>query len=349
MSHQKELDEVLSLVETLCTAEQIRDLLRTRKGNENIRITAEDKDDLVGRNLRTALETKAIEIEKAFDLIRDAEENGNQHIFYYRASQKLADTLTFEHVAKQLWGASWNKTVAEFPSIRLKPDSYKISDFRLFSTRKPKDWILKIYGQKTIMRPTGKTDTESDGSVWRQFIPENLRIVLSARWNAPDLLEIRIQRSESRKHVEEWYDQVWSTLSQAVTRDQFKPWELKTAMRNIALQAEENAEIYDFRDVGVVDDINEIFGSFQAFSDEGNLFKSQLTRDAVKGFLESGGDLNSLAVRWFARPTSEPQEEMKTLLGVRRKLHEVLVAGHCKAGDLDYVTSQLRAFSKTKS
>jgi hypothetical protein len=348
MSHLKELDEVLSLVEQLCTAEQVRDLLRTRKGEENVRISAEDKEDLVRRNLRTAVETKAIDIEKVFGLIRDAEENGNQHIFYHRASQKLADALTFDHVAKQLWGASWNKTVADFPSIRLKTDDYKISDFRPFTTRKPKDWILKIYGQKTVMRPSGESNTEPDGSEWRQFIPERLRIVLSARWNAPDLLEIRVQRNESRKRVEEWYNQVWSILSSAMAKEQFKDWELNTSMRNIALQSEENIELYDFRDVGVVDDVNEILGSFEAFSDEGNLFKSQLTRDAVKGFLKSGGDLNSLAVRWFARPTSEPLEEMRTLLGVK-KLHEVLVAGHCKAGDLDYVTSQLRAFSKTKS
>lgn len=348
MNNPRELDEVLGLVEQLCTAEQVKDLLRTRRGNENIRITAEDKDNLISRNLRTALETKAIEIEKVFDLIRDAEENGNQHIFYYRASQRLADALTFENVAKQLWGASWDRTVAGFPSIKLKTDGYKISDFRLFSSRKPKDWILKIYGQKTIMRPTGKSDTRADGSEWRQFVPENLRIVLSARWNAPDLLEIRVQRNESRKRIEEWYTQVWSTLSPALPKDQFEPWKLKPSMRNIALQAEENVEVYDFRDVGVVDDVNEILGSFQAFSDEGNLFKSQLTRDAVKGFLESGGDLNSLAVRWIARPNSEPRQEMRTLLGVR-KLHEVLVAGHCKAGDLDYVTGQLRAFSKAKS
>jgi hypothetical protein len=70
MSHVKELDEVFSLVENLCTAEQVRDLLRTRKGNENIRISAEDKETLVRRNLRTAVETKAVEIEKVYDLIR---------------------------------------------------------------------------------------------------------------------------------------------------------------------------------------------------------------------------------------------------------------------------------------
>lgn len=348
MTHLNDLDEILSLVEKLCTAEQVRDLLRTRKGDENIRISAEDKEQLIRRNLRTAVESKTIEIQKVFALIADSEENGNQHVYYYRAPQKLAELLTFEHVARQIFGASWEKAVAGFPSIRLKPDGYKISDFRHFTERKPKDWILKIYGQKTILVSTGKTNTEADGSVWRQFVPENLRIVLSARWNHPDLLEIRLQRNESRRRVEEWDKLVWSMLAAAMTREQFRPWELKAAMRNIALQAEDNTEIYDFRDVGVVDEANDILGNFQTVSDEGILFKSQLTREAVKGFLESGGELNALAVRWLARPTSEPREEIRTLLG-SRQLHEMVVAAHCLPGDLDYVTSQLRAFSKAKS
>lgn len=141
MAQHKDLDEVLSLVEKLCTGDQVRDLLRTKKGNESVRITGDDKEDLIRKNLRNALEANAIDIQKVYDLIRDAEENGNQHIFYYRATQKLADVLVFEHVAKQLWRSSWQKAVAEFPSIRLKPDDYKISDFRLVSTLKPKDWI----------------------------------------------------------------------------------------------------------------------------------------------------------------------------------------------------------------
>ena len=348
MAQHKDLDEVLRLAEKLCTGDQVRDLLRTKKGNESVRITADDKEDLIRKNLRNALEANAIEIQKVYDLIRDAEENGNQHIFYYRATQKLADVLVFEHLAKQLWGSSWQRAVAEFPSIRLKPDDYKISDFRLVSTLKPKDWILKIYGEKTIMRATGKENTEPDGSVWREFVPENLRIVLSARWNSPDLLEIRVQRNESRRRIEEWHNQIWKMLSPAMTKDQFKAWELNPSMKNIALDAEENTEIYDFRDVGIEDEANLIKGTFQAISDDGNLFKSELTRKAVKDFLKAGGELNTLAVRWLARPNSEPLNELRTLLAAR-DLHEMIVGGHCIAKDLDYVTGQLRAFSKRKS
>jgi hypothetical protein len=82
MADYKELNDALSLVKSLCTTEQIQNLLRTRKGEENVRISAENKDKVVDRNLRQAVEAKAIDLKKVFDLIRSGEENGNQHIFY---------------------------------------------------------------------------------------------------------------------------------------------------------------------------------------------------------------------------------------------------------------------------
>ena len=349
MATYKELDEALSLVENLCTTEQIADLLRKHKGTKSIRITAETKEDLVRRNLRTAVESKALDIKEVFDLIRSSEENGNQHIFYWRpTNSKLASALTIEHIASQLWGGNWEKVVGAFPSIRLKPDDYKYSDFRAVSTRKPKDWTLKVYGQKTVVRATGKTKPEAPGVFWREFVEESLRIVLSARWNYPDLLEIRVQRNESRKRIEEWHEQVWKMLSPALVRSQFAQWPLSVPMKRIALEADKNSEIYEYRDAGVLDKGEDVAATFQSVSDQGNLFKSEQTRESIKSFLDAGGSLNGLAVKWKANPNSEPKEELRVLLNAKES-NEMIVSGRCAAGDLDYVTDQLRAFSKTAS
>jgi hypothetical protein len=349
MAIYKDLDEALSLVENLCTTEQIASLLRNHKGNANIRISAENKEDLVRRNLRAAVEANALDVQEIFDLIRSSEENGNQHIFYWRPNNsKMADTLTLEHVASQLWGGNWQRTVSAFPSIRLKPDDYKYSDFRAVSKRKPKDWILKVYGQKTIVRATGKTKPEAPGVFWREFVEESLRIVLAARWNYPDLLEIRVQRNESRRRIEDWHKQVWSMLEPAVVRSQFAEWPLKAPMKRIALEGEKHAKTYEFRDAGVVDKGGDVFASFQTFSDQGNLFKSQQTLEAINSFIKAGGALNGLAVKWLPDPNAEPTEELRVLLGTKES-NEMVVSGRCTAGDLDYVTDQLRRFSKTAS
>jgi hypothetical protein len=106
MANYKQIDDALALVENLCTAEQIHSLLATRKGESGIRLTAENKTVLVDRNLREALEAKAVTLDSVFNLIRDAEENGNQHIFYFRSkTKKLADALSLDSL-RRTCGAS---------------------------------------------------------------------------------------------------------------------------------------------------------------------------------------------------------------------------------------------------
>lgn len=340
MSQQSEVEEALSLVQGMCTAEQIKDLLRTRKGQEGIRITAESKEDLVNRNLRDAISSKSITIDQIFDLIRSAEENGDQHIFYYRPkTKKLAELLSLEWVARQLWGASWDKQVSNFPSIKLKPNDYRYSDFRILP-KKPKDWVLKIYGQNVITKSTGKSELRGS-SIWREYVEEPLRIVLLARWNSPDLFEIRVQRNESRRRVEDWKNRVWSMLSPALVLAQFDEWDLKGQMTRIILEHDKNSQ-YTFRDASIEDE--GVNATFQAYSDQGDLFASKRSIDAIEGYIQAEGECKGLTVAWKRKPGATPEKDLRTLLGARAQ-NEMIVFSHCSAGDLDYVTDQLRRFS----
>jgi hypothetical protein len=58
MADYNELEAALDLAEKLCTKEQIQELLRSRKEHKDVRVTAETKDDVVKRNLRTAIEAQ---------------------------------------------------------------------------------------------------------------------------------------------------------------------------------------------------------------------------------------------------------------------------------------------------
>ena len=357
MSNYKELDETLSLVKNLATIEQIQALLRTRKGEENVRITANTIGELVDSNLRTAVEKRAIEIEKVFDLIRDAEENGNQHIFYYRVkSRDIADALSFEKLAPRMWGTGWKTKLADdFPTIKLKPNDYKISDFRQLP-KKPRDWVLKIYGQATIERYTG--DVKHQGQFfWRKYVQEELRSVLIARWNSPDLLEIRVDRNDSRRRVERWHNIVWDKLNPHVVRSQFEPWELSIGMKNLITKQTANQAIYNFRDAKVIDQAR-IHVTFQTEAEAGgDLFASKETRNSLNSFLSADSACDGLTVTWLPQANDTPQKDMRTLLGVRQSLemhralgrrasNEMIVQAHSRAEDLDYVTSQLRQFNK---
>jgi len=93
-------DELYRLVDLFCTADQIKELLRSAKGQKDVRITAENKQELVTRNLRTAVGSRALSVGQVYDLVRNAEENGNQHFFYYKPRNKdIASSLTYESEA----------------------------------------------------------------------------------------------------------------------------------------------------------------------------------------------------------------------------------------------------------
>lgn len=257
----------------------------------------------------------------------------------------MVESLRFETVAQKLWGPDWEKTLASFPLVKLKPNDYKYSDFRRIGERKPKDWILKIYGHSSIVRATGKVEHRANGSIWREFVEEPLRSVLLARWNNPDLLEIRVQRNESRRRVEEWHNTVWNMLKPAVLKEDFSAWILTKAMGKIVTEEESHPGVYTFRDAGVVDPSGDIHANFQAFSDQGNLFNNIQTRDAITSYLDANSELRGLTVTWLRNEKGRPGVDIRTLLGVKDS-HEMIVAGHCVDGDLDHVTDQLRFFGK---
>lgn len=344
MSAYKELEDALSLVKKLCTADQIQGLLRTQKGQEGVRITAENKDELVDRNLRGALEARAIEVEQVFELIRSAEENGNQHIFYYKPKSKaIADAITFESIAQRLWKGNWKQTVEAFPAIKLRPNTYQYSDFRRHPTR-PNDWILKIYGQMILTRATGKIEQRGENIFWKEYVEEQLRIVLLARWNsAAGLLEVRVQRSESRTRVRDWHVKVWEMLNPALVMSQFDRWELTKAMAQLITNHAANKAVYDFRDASVVD--SGVHVSFEAIEDEGTLFSSLETRQSLTRYLAADSECDGLTVTWLKQSSGKPQKDLRTLLAARER-HEMIVFAHAPGEDLDYVTDQLRRFNK---
>jgi hypothetical protein len=348
MEKYKELEEALSLVESLCTMEQIQDLLRTRKGDKDVRITAESKDDAVKRNLRTAIEARAIPLDAVFRLIRDSEENGNQHIFYFRSRNKeLSQMMNLEFFAKNLWGANVERQTANFPAIRLKPNDFRYSDLHTPYQNKPRDWVLKIYGHAVVTRATGKVEKRGQDTFWREFVEEPLRIVLIARWNAPDLLELRVQRDESKVRVEGWLTQLWSMLKPALVLAQFEEWDLAKSLKSMILKKDSNTKTYAIRDASVLDE--GVGVRFEPRSDKGTLFDSDWVSESVKRLEATDGECDGLTVTWLTGKDGEvPEKDIRTILG-KRRVNEIVVGARASRSDLDYVTDQLRSHRRSAS
>src|SRR4051812_28647373 len=109
--------ELFALIDLFCSGEQISNLLRSYRDTEGIKITAATKETLIKVNLATAIESRVVAIEKVYDLIREAEENGSQHIFFYRPAG-IPKPLTVAEIGERLWGEGWAKKM-KFPRVAL--------------------------------------------------------------------------------------------------------------------------------------------------------------------------------------------------------------------------------------
>lgn len=341
---KKSDEKLLSLVDALCTIDQVKELLRLAKERnpKQVRITAETRKDLIQRNLRDALDSGGVGPDEVYDLIRDAEESGNQHIFYFRPRLKaVRDSMALETVGEGLWGKGWADK-KKFPTANTPENGYDYADFRS-PALKPNHWILKVYGQLMYEHYTGK-DFKEDGMVYKEFEPEKLRVVLLARWNPPDLLEMRVQRDESRRRISAWLDKLWSMLGPSIKRSDFDPWNLKTARKRLIEEEDKYTGVYSFRDTRLLDP-HSTRASFEANPTSGYLFASIEAKEAIRGLLEAESECTHLSVTWLPGKDGTPSAELRTLLGDREP-NEVVIPSHCKSGDVDYVTDKLRFFNR---
>ena len=338
-----ELEEALQLIEEACTKEQISALLRRYRESDEVKISSSTKKSLVEQNLRIALEATAIPMQEAFNLIRDSEENGGQHIWLFRPKLGLAKLFDADDVAGRLWGPKWQETVSKYPSLELKPNSYVISDFRRISS-KPKDWLLKIYGHATVVTATGNMDPRENGLFWREFRTVPIRSVIVIRWNSPDILEIRVQKDDaSRRRVDSGLKVAWNFLRPAFLPEQFRPWALTKTLTAMVKEYPKHNDLYDFRDAKVLTAHGTMLQTYEPVSDQGSLLEDKDITEELNRKLANGDQIRGLAVTWLAEKTSL-SSQLRVMVAAKND-NEVYIPSKCTPKDLDHVTDQLRRFS----
>ena len=336
-------DELFELVDHFCTIDQIKAVLRQAQGNTDVRLSAPTKQEMIQKNLRSALDSYALPIERVYDLVRDAEENGNQHILYYQVAKKLSPNLSFDAAAGKLWGADWQAKM-QFPRFNLVPDKFLYADYRPWNPeKKPSDWVLKLYGQFQFERPTGVVQKETERKILREFEIEDKRVVLVVRWNAPNLLEIRVPTDTSKKRVAGYAATAWSMIGRVIAEDLVVPWDLSSARGRMLEEGKKNASIYRARDTRVRNEHT----TYTIESNElnGTLFDSVDDAETLRRTLDKKGECLNLSIFWLEQKDGVPSREIRTIIGESRP-NELVVPGQCAPRDVEYVTEQLRHFSR---
>lgn len=262
MARPQLADDLAKLVNDWCAVEQIAQLLRDAKDtSDEVRVTAPKKDVLIEKNLREAVEAGAVPLDKIYNLIREAEENGNQHIFYYRAQ--------------------WAKKM-DLPRADLVENDFIFADLHPWNVAlKPHDWVLKIYGHEFVDKYTNVIKEIGENRFTHEFYREGRRIVIVVRWNNPGILEVRIPQTESRKRIKQWLEKTWLMIAPACRPTDFSPWKLTKARARMIDEQKINEKVYRLNHTRVEDEDHNV-GTFECHDPQGNLFSLRHSVCAAK-------------------------------------------------------------------
>ena len=330
-------EKLLNLIHETCTGAMVEDLLRRAKEKDKaILVGASSKEDKIKSNLRIAIERGAIDRDEVYKLLCGAEENGRQHIFFYKpvtddARQKYNKP---DVIGTTLFGVPNFREAEGFPQFHLEPVGVEWSDFRVDQTAAEGvfSWTAKMYSgiyRRLFLRE------EPQGDLIARIYQEQLsREVYVVRWHSFGLLEIRVP-TDAQTEVMTFLGHVWEAIGEVVDPSDFEPWVLHGVCMHLITNSEQDSR-YALGNARMMD---EETGSaeFKPPHGEVDLDSSPARKQAVRMYNEC----RELGVHWHKHGEEGPRKKLKTVIG-KLKPHEMLVAGKATAESVDYVIHRLR-------
>jgi hypothetical protein len=335
-SSADDLDKMLILVEQVCTKSAIQDLLRRAQSDDaSVRVSG-NKGEVINTHLKSAINSGAIEKSLVYNALCSAEENGNQHIFYYVPKTKGFHVKYSDATAipLNLLGANWQSQY-RFPRFELMPAGIVWSDFRTVKTPDGQfNWILKLYAgneRRTFLEERAEGD-----NFIRIYTKTLSREVYLVKWHHFGLLEMRVPRQSSQKAIMESLFGLWTMVEKAISSEDFETFDLTKASRELIDRHSSQNARYRLGDVYFMDDDT---GSarFAPPSSEDDVMDHESREKAIKYF----ETCRELTVIWLpSSATDAIEDELRTVIGKVRP-NGILIASQATATAVDYVTYRL--------
>ncbi|MEM9753103.1 MAG: hypothetical protein AAF916_06930 [Planctomycetota bacterium] len=336
------------------TGEAIEDLLRRYRDVDPklIRITAPTKKELVEHNLRQAVDAQLIPITELFELLRDSEEHGAQHIRFYKpktstVKKRLGKGKT---IAKAIFD---QRALPDFPKLRASPPQSPMwSDFRITDD----GWVGKMYTRierKEFLGPPTVVDRRPDGRpiYQRLFIEEVERAVLLARWRSKlNLFELRVPKWTSRKAVDELFKILEDAIKPALNRKRdLVPWNLTRSCTNLVKEESKYEKIYDLGET-LLRDSSRGTHTISPQDEEQSLFACVERRQAIAAILNNGLNSSERLVVVFLPQNATDAINSKLRVTVGGALsNEIVIGSKSTLRAVDHVIYRLRQFDRPAS
>lgn len=338
------LEVAFKILEEECPADQIKTLLREAKrlDRDGVRVSAVSKALLL-ENLKKTV-GRGVPASKVFSLVQECEENGSQHIFYFRPrNAQVAKTHREpELVAETLFGRN-DVSSLNFPVFTLEPGEYGWSDFRELGNHR---WLAKQYGREEIRIREGEPERLGNRIlVGYELKPR--RTVLVALRHADGLVELRVPRIETAELVASMRDRLMDSLKSVIDWSDHLPWDLGPVRDRLTTEAGKNASRYSLGDISLGDSEGGKWTINPASEDE-DLYAASTREKAVKSVLDNNGSCEVLVVHWKPDGAERIPKGLRTVIGSNRaeaSVNEIIVTRKTSSAAVAYVTDQLRHFA----
>lgn len=334
-------NNLFKLIDDACTNEQIKKLLKIKKDDDN-KIRVSGPSDSLITQLREGLSRGTIGLMDLQLLLARGEENGRQHIFFYKPRPQVLNHYEDPYkVAAKLFG---KVSKMNFPQIHLQPKEPVWADFRAerLDGVDKLGWVAKFYVGREVehLQPEKTEEKElGDGSirVTRTSIRRWVRLVLLVKWRPWGMLEIRVPTgtSESRKTCLDEREVVWNQIANAVDPTHFNPWKLEPAMKILVEEAKKSSAKHRVASTLAKDGQNSALLSPAV---EGqSLFDSVAHQKSVNAYHE----VARLDVYWLPWEHAPFASEVRSQIGVYEP-NGIRVGEKISPETLDYVVNRLR-------
>jgi hypothetical protein len=337
-------EHLYKLIDEACTNKQVRSLLRRKKlDNNKVRVSGSSAELL--RHLREAHGQGMVSDSDLIGLLAAGEENGRQHIFFYRVMPQAQSRYKDTDSLRQDLIRETEANAARLPHFVLEPSHRTLSDVRLESLPSTNsNLIVKWYSGRQYEHVVHQEAFQRHGEqfIRREIKIEQTRLVSVARFLPRGLLEIRVPAGlrESRKVCLGEIAEVWQILSPVLNPDHFLPLSLAKAMRWLV---ENNGKKGMKHRVSVAQAADgDARAEFNPAMEGEDLFASHRHREAMKEY----EDFAQMDVYWQSPLAAEDQEdEIRCQMGLYQS-HGVRIGSKRAAEEIDFVVNRLWELSK---
>jgi hypothetical protein len=299
-------------------------------------------------SLRDGVNRGFIPRELVYNLVRDAEENGSQHIFYYRLTnpENRAVYSNMSYIGTRLWGEGWEQAMG-FPKFTLLPQNMVPGDLRRPSHSQTitNDWILRLYD--VLMRLKEQVEEQEqleDGGVKKIFRPHREKGVLVVRWHAFGVLELRVPSGQSKKVMESAKAKLWALLERAMDPADFQEWELSPALSKLYQERNVNKDKYELGSLGTMAADGTLI-DIRPSDEEDSLADSEIAEKKIADAEQNLEVCRKLGIIFKKGDATGFSHKLRVSAGLNAK-NEAIILGSATPSMVDYVTYRFRAFSK---